>query len=369
MKIRHYVPILIILFLSACASDETLSPPEPDGQGNVTFLFTTGSEITTRTALSGPDNLQHVEQVYLYIFNGIGDGATCNGVKQIPWPNPGEVGYQTTQRTYSIQLAPGDYTFLAIGLDDQSGTTYGLPAAIATGSTLADAKAKLADGKTGADIAQSELFAGWTEATGVQENGNATVTINLWRRVAGVLGYFKNIPADVQTIRVLLYEDQNTEIPLRKPTNNNVAEATDFGTKVTGTTDNRILLSIDKATDAYEDTSTGATISGIFKGAYVLPKQAPSATDNAGVTHTLTIQTLTADGTFVKSYNVILQSSADGTTGGNRPVTEARTFPLYANQLYSIGTKEEPVDLGTGDDIVILVNPDWEVIEPTIPLE
>lgn len=368
MKIRHYVPILIILFLSACVSDETLSPPEPDGQGNVTFLFTTGSEITTRTILSGPENLQHVEQVYLYIFNGTGDEATCKEVKQIPWPKPGEVGYQTTQRTYSIQLPPGDYTFLAIGLDDQSGTTYGLPAAIATGSTLANAKAKLATGKTGADIAQSELFAGWEKAT-VKESGHTAVTIDLWRRVAGVLGYFNLFPEGVQTVQILLYEDQNTDIPLCKPTNNNTAEDTDFGTEITGTTDNRILLSFDTDTDWEFIGGEGGTGTGTMlyrKGAYVLPKQAPSAN---GVTHTLKIITLDAGNKVLKQYNVILQSSTDGTTGDTRPLTEARKFPLYANQLYSIGTKEAPVDLETGEDIVITVNPDWLVIEPTIPLE
>lgn len=124
MKTLHYIPILIILFLSACTSDETLTPPEPDGQGNVTFLFTTGSEITTRTELNSSKNLQHVEKVHLYIFKGIGDAATCEQVKELPWPKPGDVNYATTTRTYSILLPSGDYTFLAIGLDDKSGTTY-----------------------------------------------------------------------------------------------------------------------------------------------------------------------------------------------------------------------------------------------------
>lgn len=356
MKTLHYIPLLIILFLSACTSDEAITPPGTDGQGNVTFLFTAGSEIKTRTVLSSSENLQHVEKVHLYIFKGIGDNATFESVRELAWPAPADVDYKTTERSYSITLAPGNYTFLAIGLDDKSGATYNLPSAIATGSTLADAKATLAAGKTKDDIAQSELFAGWAEALDVKESGNAAVTINLWRRVAGVMGYFKNIPADVQTIRVLLYENQNTEVPLRKPTHNNVAEDTDFGDRTTGT-DNRILLSIDKTTDTYEDTSTGVTITGVFKGAYVLPKQAP--TDASGVTHTLTVETLNSTGVLVKSYNVVIQSSADGTTSENRPVTETKKFPLYANQLYSIGTALAPVDLDD-NTIYITVNPEWQ---------
>lgn len=356
MKILHYIPILILLLLSACTSDGNPLPEEQ--QGNVTFLFTAGSEIKTRTVLNSSDNQQHVEKVHLFIFKGTDGSAACESVKEIPWPAPSTVGYNTTARSYSITLEPGDYTFLAIGLDDKSGATYNLPAAIAVGTTLANAKATLASGKTKDDIAVSELFAGWNVAT-VQATGNTPVGINLYRRVAGVLGYFKNVPADVQTIQVLLYEDQNTEIPLRKPTHNNVADNTDFGTQATGTTDNQILLSIDKTENVYEDTSTGTPISSVSKGAYVLPKQAPTATE---VTNTLTVRTLKGDGTVVKKYNVIIQSSTDGTSGGNITGTETKKFPLYANQLYSIGTKTEPVDLKEENEITIIVNNKWDHI-------
>lgn len=369
MRTIHYISILILLFLASCTPDDSLSSDEE--QGNVTFLFTAGSEINTRTDLGkvGPKNQQHVEKVYLYIFKGTSDNATYADVREIDWPNPADVSHGTTQRSYTIGLAPDDYTFLAVGLDDQSGATYNLPSAIAAGTTLANAKATLASGQTTKEIARSELFAGWQNAT-IKASNNAVVTIDLWRRVAGVLGYFKNLPAEVQTIQVLLYEDQNTDIPLRKPTNNNTAEDTDFGTEVTGTTDGQILLSFDAEAD-WEFPEGGGTglLGGLYrKGAYVLPKQAPTA---ASVTHTLTVRTLKKDGTIVRSYNVILRSSSDGATGGSitTPV-DTKKFPLYANQLYSIGTEENPVDLGEEEnDMVITVNPDWEVIEPTIPLE
>lgn len=367
MKILHYIPILILLLLSACTSDGNPLPEEE--QGNVTFLFTTGSEMKTRTALNSSDNRQHVEEVHLFIFRGTGDDATYEGVREIPWPAPSIVDYNTTERSYSITLAPGDYTFLAIGLDNESGATYNLPAAITAGTTLANAKATLASGKTTADIAVSELFAGWNEAT-VQATGNTPVGINLYRRVVGVLAYFKNVPADVQTIQVLLYENQNTEVPLRKPTHNNVAEDTDFGERATGTSDNRILLSIDRTENSYTytDPTTSVEVTAVRKGAYVLPKQAPTAAD---VTHTLTVRTLAAGGTTtIKSYNVIIQSPSNGTNEGNVPVTETRKFALYANQLYSIGTETEPVDFGDeGSDIVITVNPNWDTIvdRPMVP--
>lgn len=367
MRTIHYISILILLFLASCTPDDSLSSDEE--QGNVTFLFTAGSEINTRTDLGtvGPEKQQHVEKVYLYIFKGTGDNATYAGVREIDWPNPADVSHGTTQRSYTIGLAPDDYTFLAVGLDDQSGATYNLPSAIAAGTTLANAKATLASGQTTKEIAQSELFAGWQNAT-IKANNNAVVTIDLWRRVAGVLGYFKNLPDEVKTIQVLLYEDQNTDIPLRKPTNNNTAEDTDFGTEVTGTTDGQILLSLDADVDLEFPGGTGLFEALYRKGAYVLPKQAPTA---ASVTHTLSVRTLKKDGTIVRSYNVILRSSSDGATDEDiaTPV-DTKKFPLYANQLYSIGTEKNPIDLvEEGNDMVITVNPDWEEIAPAFPLE
>lgn len=378
MKTLHYIPILIILFLSACTSDETLTPPEPDGQGNVTFLFTAGSEITTRTELNSPKNLQHVEKVHLYIFKGIGDAATCEQVKELPWPKPGDVNYATTTRTYSILLPSGDYTFLAIGLDDKSGTTYNLPAAIDVGSTLAKAKAELAADQTKTDIAQSELFAGSAEAIGVTESGNAAVTINLWRRVAGMLGYFKNAPSGTSKIQITLYTQQNgsgyllkqeagTEYP-----SGDIREPKNFKDYITSpisiNSEDKIVISI--AVPAGTDAAT--ILSG---GSYLLPVAAPPIVDGE-TEYTLLVELVGDDGITVnKTIKVKMKAGDDlyidpaGTATGIIDISGPFRYPIVANRLYTIGTALAPVDLGGGDDIVIIVNPDWEGISENIPLE
>ena len=371
MKTLHYIPILIILFLSACTSDETLTPPEPDGQGNVTFLFTAGSEITTRTELNSPKNLQHVEKVHLYIFKGIGDAATCEQVKELPWPKPGDVNYATTTRTYSILLPSGDYTFLAIGLDDKSGTTYDLPAAIAVGSTLADAKAVLAIGQTKTDIAQSELFAGSAEAIGVTESGNAAVTINLWRRVAGMLGYFKNAPSGTSKIQITLYTQQNGSGYLLKQEVEN--EEYPFGIKnpknfidyitspVSPNNEDKTVVSI--AVPAGTDAAT--ILSG---GSYLLPIAAPPIVDGE-TEYTLLVELVGADGITVnKTIKVKMKEGDDlyndptGAGSGIIDISGPFRYPIVANRLYTIGTALAPVDLGDdgSSDIVITVNPDWD---------
>lgn len=377
MKIHFYIPILIVLFLSACTSDEASLPPEPDGQGNVTFLFTAGSEITTRTVLDSPENLQHVEWVYLYIFSGTGNAATYSDTKEIPWPKPGDVGYQTTERRYSIALPPGDYTFLAIGLDDRSGETYNFPAAIATGTTLADAKAVLATGKTKENIARSELFAGYTEAIGVKESGNPAVTIDLWRRVAGVLGYFKNAPDGTSKIQISLYTQQNGSGYLLKQiveSENypygikNPANFNDYITSpISSAEQDKILVSIDVPTGTAETD----VLSG---GAYMLPVAAPLIVDSE-TEYTLLVEAIASDGSIVKTMKAKMKEGDDlyiSETGGGTGIMDISgpfRFPIVANHFYAMGTKDAPIDLGGGDDIVITVDPGWQGIGETIPLE
>jgi len=374
MKTLHYIPILIILFLSACTSDETPFPPEPDGQGNVTFVFKAGSELTTRTVLNSSDNRQHVEKVHLYIFSGIDEAATCQQIKEMPWPKPGDVGYVTTERSYSIVLAPGAYTFLAIGLDDKSGTTYNLPAAVAIGSTLANAKAALASGQTRTDIAQSELYAGFATAPNVQASGNAAVTIDLWRRVAGVMGWFKNIPTQINNIpvskvQIAFYTQQNKSGYLKAQELEmnsypyditNPANFKDYITDPISTSEtDKIVATMDVPANIDAATVLSA-------GSYMLPAAAPSVGN--GTEYTLRIELIGSDGSVLKAVRV---KTAPGDplyinpTGSGTGIIDTGgpcRFPIVANHFYSIGTSLAPVDLGGGDDIVITVNPDWKDI-------
>lgn len=390
MKTIRYILLFIPLFLAACTSEDIVEP-DTGNEGNVTFTFNAGGELTTRTTLEGAGNKQHAEYVYLYVFNGQTDNATCTQVKNMPWPKPEEVGYTTTTRTYSINLPAGDYTFLAIGLDNAAGATYGLPSAIAAGSKLADAKATLASGKTKEDIAQSELFAGHVTAS-IKESGNDPVTITLYRRVAGVMGWFKNVPANVAKIQISLYTGQNkqgylikqaegTEDPSGITNPNNFK---DFITApISAEEESKILVSI----NVPAGTTAEQVLSG---GSYVLPAAAPIKIEpddtypdeddpRVGTEYTLRVELIGADGTTIKTQRVRMQEGDDlyipefvdggsGTAGYD--LGGPFRFPIVANRFYGIGTALTPIDLGGGgEDIVITVNPDWLVIEPTIPLE
>lgn len=104
--------------------------------------------------------------------------------------------------------------------EDHSGATYQLPQSISVGSTLKEANAVLAPGKGRQDIAGSELFAGSLPLR-LEDFVKGRPVIDLYRRVAGVMGYFVNIPATIEgrkvgALQVRLYTGQNTRVPLRK---------------------------------------------------------------------------------------------------------------------------------------------------------
>lgn len=326
-------------------------------QGSVSITFKAGSVLTTRTAVTSSENLQHVQQVYLYIFRGISDESLCLASEDVNWKQP--VG-ATTRQTYTIRtkLPPGTYTLLAVGLDDESGFTYNLPNSIKPSMTLAEAKASLTDGKTKEDMLKSELFAGYTTVV-LQNGGNVSTNIDLWRRVVGVLGYFKHIPYEINGIRVAnlqvrLYKNQHNNIVLRKP------ETEDYGSGVL--VDSQCL--IDFRLSGYQKSTKGnfyaipsqngnglfTVENSLLKGAYLLPVKAQS-----GQT-TLQVVLLDETGSILRTYNV------------KQNISSIYDYSLESNQFYSMGINnnsntiddDRPIDLLQNNDIVITVDPNWE---------
>lgn len=371
---------LACLIGGGCGHEEILVPEIPDdSQSRVVLTFNTSPQLTTRTQLPGSDNLQHVRDVQLYIFEGTEGSAQCVASEDVGWRDKADAnGLPTREQRYPVKytgfINNRPYTFLAIGLDDASKTTYDLPAAVAVGNTtLADAKAILAAGKTKADIAVSEFFGGSTVLTPNNES-KVTGIINLYRRVAGVMGWFKNIPrqvngTDVASLRIELYKAQNKSIWLSKPqTGEDVIME-----PVEETDDNKILVQINLVED---DFAEGKIVS---KGSYVLPMIAPFASEeemrNAGYDdadiyvkdYTLRVILAAEDGTALRTKRVVKKDdmgSQDGTDGGTGIINtgDAYRFPIKVNWFYGIGSKENPVEFPEEGDnnIVITVNPDWE---------
>lgn len=365
-QIYHILCLLALATLGACQTGDDTNGQEENGQ--ITIKFT--AEPLTRTTLASSDNVQHVKYVQVYVFDGTEASAVCVASENVGWKQLQPGGTVTQYYTLKQKLDDGEYTILAVGLDNDnndnsdnsekegSGYAYGLPDAIKVkseteqGTTLGDAKATLAEGRKAADMNKAELFAGSNTVT-VQPGANRITEITLKRRVAGVMAYFTNIPSDVIEIQLILYKDQYKDVPLIAQTSN------DYGTvQADGST---VLLDILVNQEILKQevvyASDGTTVVGtklpgtVLQGAYMLPMPAPESG------YTLTLVQIKSGGKPQQENKLVLSNPASGSTGTN--------FPIEANVFYTIGRKDadhdEPYSLGDlSDGDYIYVDGNWQ---------
>ena len=349
--------------LAGCSGDEVL-PGGGDG-AEITVALQSSGEPSTRVSLAGSDNLQHVKYVQLYVFNGTdAQTARCVASENVMWrEQEGEIAAQYYKLL--ADLSAGEYTFLAVGLDNPltadrlpdksktgAATAYNLPEAIVagdgamTGTLLADAYASLAEGKGAADIANAELMAGFSTAHW-NATDDITVTVEMKRRVAGVMFYVTNVPEGVDKIELLCSSAQYSNVPLCQQ------ETADYGNSQLGE-ETKTLLSAEVTYDVLaseavtlaDGSVTEKQRGSVYAAAYVLPMPQ--------LTGTFTLRLTYADGRTTDRKVKIEDTAAAG--------TYVYDFPVQANWIYTIGSKsataDEPYDLGgTGD---IIVDGNWQ---------
>lgn len=358
-QIYHILCLLALATLGACQTGDDTNGQEENGQ--ITIKFT--AEPLTRTTLASSDNVQHVKYVQVYVFDGTEASAVCVASENVGWKQLQPGGTVTQYYTLKQKLDDGKtYTILAVGLDNDNseqegaGYAYGLPDAIKVksetekGTTLGDAKATLAEGRTAAHMNKAELFAGSNTVT-VQPGANRITEITLKRRVAGVMAYFTNIPSDVKRIQLKLYDNQYKDVPLIAQKSN------DYGTvQADGST---VLLDIEVNQDilkqevvyASDGTVVGTKLPGtVLQGAYMLPM--PAAPESGC---TLTLVQIKSGGKPQQENKLKLSS----------PASVSTNFPIEANVFYTIGRKDaendEPYPLGgLNEGDYIYVDGNWQ---------
>ena len=369
-QIHHILCLMALTALAACSTmaDDAEGDSGSGKAGGLTLRFTAGQP--TRTTLAASDDVQHVTYVQVYVFDGTDAYAQCMASENVRWA---QIAGGTASQEYTLRsrLVVGTrYTILAVGLDSplnpedstvsSADNAYGLPDAITIGSTLGQAVATLADGKTQQDIAHTELFAGYAEAT--VGSTNKKVDVELRRRVAGVLAYFTNIPPGVDRIDVVLNRDQMKNVPLKAAED----PGQDFGTNEL--TNSKTLMSIPvadsilKSETVYDDrdrkTPVGTKRVGtVLQGAFMLPLPK----DDTTADNTLTVVLRKQDNTFTTRQVVMRTTAADGTTA------EQKHFSILANQIYRLGdrsaTADNPIDLGGDDELtddIIYIDGNWQ---------
>ena len=353
-------------------------------------------------------------QRFLYIFKGTGDEATCVAEEDVDWPywENAQDGKPTLEHKYRVKYmgfsAGEQYTFVAMGLDNtrtaagiednNSKYTYGLPKSIGVGTKLSKLQVAVQAKCNRMDIAKSEWFAGSLVLTGEQILTAKAETLNLYRRVAGVMGYFTDVPDGVTKLQICLYQRQNTQAwVLPQPEINgefkdyvyspgeNTNQAGQNGD--TGeSTDWQVLVELN-AEDIEDMPGSGLGVVGsvIIGGSYVLPARASTGEEttlclkligNNGNTLTRKIYQQTAYAPVQAGLSRGETDEGTGIIGGEDdsqgPDDEEYKYhyPIIANHFYSIGTKDNPVSLADNGEIFVIINAGWDdehniVIKPS----
>lgn len=358
-----FMAACIVWLLPGCSPDSPAAFPEEEAVGAIYFTLGLLDGTETRALPQGSDNVHHVDYVQLYIFDGTDDNAPCIASENAEWAAyfQNNLPIHTAEMIYRVkyqglQLGKA-YTFLAVGVNTPGRQTFDVPAFIAHGATLGSLEAAWAARTTSTDMAQSELFAG--KSVIIPRRTVSQGMVEMRRRVAGVMGWFSNVPATINGIpvgelRIALYTSQNTRMPLLQRQQSPVFQ--DFLLSPSTEADGQALIRI-RVPDNRADIASG--------GSFVLPADMPPPSD--GDAYTLRMELTDANGNLLQTRRILLPSGdpSDGTTGGGTGIIDPEglsRFPIIANHFYSVGSKDAPIDVGGNNIIIVSINPDWDEI-------
>lgn len=341
-----------LFVLAACSDEASLDDSSVPGDGTVTFEISAVNQPSiSRAPLYSQEATQHVTRVsvYAFLFNPSTSSYLYHKTYQVADWSDG-----MTFKRFAVpdndKLPAGDYKFLAVGRDATDQWNVTIPT---SSTTYGDMLASVTS--TGQE---TEIFSGSADA--VITSQGARVSIEMTRQVAGILGYFKNVPQQLngQVVRYLRLSVSNSNQRLNLTT----------GTGVNTVTASYNVMDIDLSGQRVENgvyTGNDLSSQGVVKvagsqlgGCFYIPV--------SGVTMTLGLYDQA--GAAIKEW--VVKDSASG---------NATTFDILANHFYSLGTKgvsgstnggtpgdsgddDNPVDLLTDQNIVITISPAWSVI-------
>lgn len=390
--------LLVTIMLSACTKEQDEIRHTTT---EITFNLTPRAGIS-RAGGRDPntyENLQWVTDMRVYAFKKQSDGTYLytkvsvdeNGTEKEYYPVDWVKGTGSqTYRIISKLEEKATYMFLAVGLDDGKLNFKDLDF---TGKTLTEASICLKD-----NARCREVFAGKTthEVTIVANTG-FNIPIELKRTVAGVRGYFKNIPAtyngqEVKSVKVTLHQKKNTRQILSSPKTTDIEALSDntiLDIPLPGVGQNqevvvggnKVMVDVSIVNNiyrfAYRGWPAGEDVLKIqdhtvLSSAFLMPAKAPGGpADN-----TLRIELCNAGGEMLKYWIVYIDIQQAGDE------TDLSKYSILPNHYYALGDKaqlgnddvnDKPIDLSKDHEVVITVNPDWECIHdmeitpPTTP--
>lgn len=339
--------LLACLFAWSCSDDGQIQVVDESTKGlSFELKAVNGMEIGTKAGapIYSQEATQRVTRVSVFAFKKSGDHFLFAKSFVISGWSLG-----TTNLVYSVpevdKLSPGDYKFLAVGRDAVDNYTITEPVDTTAIEAMYATIANSGD--------EYEIFADVKEA--VVTDAGTRVSLNMTRKVAGVLGYFKNVPQilNTKTVKYLRLSINASDKAVNLSTGVGTQPAAGyniFNMDVSGQT----------VVNGYY-TGNDLSGAGVIKlpnsqlmGAYLIP------TSSASMTLGLYDETNAA----IKEWSVRSSSVA--------------MFDVLANHFYSLGVKtsttstnggggegaipDNAIDLSVNDEITITITPNWAVI-------
>ena len=403
-----YLWLLMVCLLAACKSDEPLSNDSPaaaegpaleisvDGGFTIQGRAAQVGSASSGYKLVSSEAVQHIEEMYAYLFKGADEKATCVFVKKLPWQASNQPGASLTYRLKEANLAQynnADMQVLVVGIDNRK-DTYTFPAADAAydsqnmlGKALADVKLALAQqaagNPTGEDaayrMANTEVFSGYQSFKAADQ----TIPVTLKRCVAGVLCYLTDLPyyvAGEDDTDVI----ESVELQLGGGYKLNTELAPFYGEKIgygsNPLQDGKVIASVNLSEYIYGKGVTNGQLDSqsenptllyipeqengvvvtkpntLLFGAYLIPIEAKAPSD-ANTNATLKLVVKEKANQDVREYPI---------KNGQTAADKKYAYSLDANYIYSIGSKpvaadtelDRPASL-LGDELTFHVIP-WQ---------
>ena len=370
----------IVLF-SACSNDEDVinggSANDVNVSGEITLALNaggSGAESRAARPVESSEAYSAVTDVELKLFKKNGDSwETATGVTTdlsnggwaiSDWESQIAVspGTNDNKTTKTVKLKNLDksatYKLVAYGYKKDLTTTLAWNAALATATPYANQDVE-------------EIFAGETEFSTNEEGkiSSTPVQVEMHRQVAGVLGYFKNIPqkvgeTTVKSVRVYASSSNTAyNIPSIELQNQCGTVATDKVTvlKLDIPTENVSVVEGIYNWAGKNETNLKTEANSLLGGCFLVPfaKVEGKAT--------FTIALCDADGNDLKTWTGVLDKTQAGEDN-------TKIFNVNRNYFYSFGKKlkanttgtdpdpDEPIDLSVNNEITIILNNAWGVI-------
>ena len=376
MKKNYFAMAILacgLLTFSACSNDDAFNEDETNVTAGetrnveLTFNFSVNSGEQTRGGrpLYSSEALQQVNTMKVYVFKESCDdyvySEEING-NNFGFNNSSAKGTESHSYTLTDKLKDGTYKFLAVGYEEGYSNTF--EALTMTPTTkLSELLLELKDGQNA-----DEVFSGVSDDVTVSATSTSfNVGVVLNRVVAGILGYFKNVPYQIENGGNLVQVKHVLVNVIKKGTSAKLADRTANGVDESKYTIIDIDMSSYKKDEnnnwyavAAQSGKVATVENSVLQGAYSLPIAAVATSNTLEVV-------LTGDdkSTVLKTFKVKDVDSYD--------------FAINANHFYSLGQKktnddtnggtpdpgtddDDPIDLSKDQIITITVNADWSAI-------